>query len=231
MKRREFVLAGAVSYSIVAAGCLESTDSEQQRGEWVVEAVVPEDIVAGFDEQQMINLHMLLSNGSGLPDETRPSQITIDTAALGRDGVNVENLSAQVIQTKSRPPEAEAATVESVEVTDGTVDLTVFFPDEAEYSVELELSGFYFDDVESTTDLRYDVHSADDHVETAGHSREFNLTNPQLHPPTLIPGDLKVDQAEQSQSLSVEWLTPVDDEVHIDVDMSALDEYRVLERV
>lgn len=58
----------------------------------------------------------------------------------------------------------------------------------------------------------------------------FKLIDPQLLPPTLCPNSLPINgDARSSQTLHIEWLTPEDDEVFVEIDLSSLDKYGTVE--
>ena len=104
--------------------------------------------------------------------------------------------------------------------------------------IALEVTGFAFGDVEPMTEIEYDIQAPDDHVGVpeVGHhgadsnctprassGRGFKLVDPQLVPPTLCPQSFSVDST--SQRLLLEWITPEDDEIDIEIDISALNEH------
>lgn len=230
--------AGAVSL----AGCVGFPGRQQRDKPWVNAVVHADNIKVGVDDRQVINISMGQVNvmATQLPEENREHQLTIDTSSLERYGVDVDALSVEPTQGTFRSSDDVNANLETVDITDGVIDLVVVTPESVHDAepIALQLTGFQFTDVDALTDIQYDIQSTNDHVDIGdinyrgydGNCRfrgpgngGFKLIDPQLLPPTLCPQSIRTDAT--SQRLDIEWLTPKNDEVLIEIDVSALNEY------
>lgn len=247
MERRDLLVTGCASLTAAVSGCV---DRLKYRNEpWVGVSVIPDNIIAGFDSEQVFEIFMHGSNemGSKLPEKNREHQIRIDVSPLEQYGVDIENLSVETTQGIERDSDNYNNNIETVDLTDGVIDLVVRTSEDVYDTdpIALMLKGLQFSDLEAVTEIQYDVQSPTDHVEisngvvnierakrsdcaTARSADEaFKLIDPQLLPPTLYPDALPVNQL--SQRLYIEWLTPEDDEVFVEIDISSLDKYGTVE--
>jgi hypothetical protein len=249
MKRRGFIATGCVCVNTAFSGCL-SLDRIKYRDEsWVTASVIANNIRAGFDSEQLLEISMHQSNvmGSKLPDENQEHHIRIDVSSLEDYGVDIENLSVETTQWRRRGPD-DYDDIDTIDFTDGVIEVVVLTSENVRETdpIALSLKGFQFTDVEVATKIQYNVQSPDEHVEISNGSRssnkrdskcgfipsggEFTLINPQLLSPTLCPHSLDISGGSQSsQSLYIEWLTPEEDEMFIEIDMSSLDGYATIE--
>lgn len=215
-------------------------------------AVTVDNIRVGFDTEQVIEIFDL--TGSQLSEENQEHNVRIDVTPLEQYGTNIEDLSVETTQGTFGRLESGSTvdynnSVDSVDVTDGIIDLVMRTSEDASDvdPIALKLTGYQFIDVEAVTEIQYDIQSPDDHVEfrrgeitgdrsgsKCGFSRsfdgQFTLVDPQLLPPTLCPNSILInDDRQSSQSLYIEWLTPEADKLSINIDISALDEYATVE--
>jgi len=229
MKRRDYIVGGGVSLSAAASGCLRSPEREYRDEAWVNIGVLPDDIRVGVDSEQYLDIRMVPRNvmARRLPDENQEHHITIDTSPLEQYGVDLDNLSVKSIQPERSFSDTANKSVDAVDISDGVIDLVIVSPEDVTRGphIRLQLTGFQFADVEAVTNISYDIQSPDDHLETGSNSHGFKLIDPQLHPPTLSPRSIMATSRSTSHSLSIDWLTPEDDEVYIEIDMSTLDDY------
>ncbi|WP_152421860.1 hypothetical protein [Halorubrum saccharovorum] len=182
--------------------------------------------------------------GNKLPDENQQHHLRIDVSSLEQYGVNVEDLSVETTKGRWGGTGNYNNNIDTLDFTNGVVDIVILTSEDVNEAnrVALNLTGFQFTDVEAATKIQYDVQSPDDHVEISNemfsnfkkeskcgfriNGAEFTLINPELLPPTLCPGSLTTSMNGQgSQGLIVEWLTPKEEEIHVDIDLSSLDGY------
>lgn len=249
MKRRSLIATGCVCLGTAISGCL-SLDRIRYRDEpWVTASVTTDNIRAGFDSKQLLEISLQPSNvmGSKLPDENQQHHLRIDVSSLEQYGVDVENLSVETTEGRWGGP-GYNNNIDTLDFTDGVIDIVILTSEDVNEAntVALNLTGFQFTDVEAATKIQYDVQSPDDHVEISNemlssfkreskcgfriNGAEFTLINPKLLPPTLCPGSLTISSNSQgSQGLIIEWLTPKEQEVYVDIDISSLDEYATVE--
>lgn len=240
MKRREFVVAGGVFLAAVVSGCLDSSDPtdqnnvsdsvDQNDSDLYTDIYSVDDIIVGGKEEQTLGL--IIESNSAVADIKEEFHFEIDVSVLEQYGVDVEQIAVETGQKEGMHPESGAPTVDILDATGGVIDLVVLPPNDSQVvTIDVQLAGFQFTNVETTTGLSYDIQFPDDgrSSDEIRMTESFDLIDPQALPPTLSPGFLIVEESDQSQSLSVEWLTPEDDEVLIEVDLSALDEYGTIE--
>lgn len=242
MDRREVIVVGGISLSTAVSGCLNSIGREHRDKPWVKVGLLPDNIRVGVDSEQDLEIWLSQVNvmARRLPDENQEHHIKIDISSLEQYGVNIENLSVETTQGKFGPSHDVNTNVDAIDLTDGVIDLVILTSEDISETdpIVLKLVGFQFTDIEPVTEIEYDVQSPNDHVEVsdAGFSGadsncrprgsgdgRFKLIDPQLLPPTLCPQSITVDSTPQR--LLIEWLTPEDDEIYIETDVSVLDEY------
>lgn len=250
MERRDLLVTGCVSLTAAVSGCI---DRLKYRNEpWVTVSVIPDNIRIGFDSEQVFEISLYQSNvmGNKLPEKYRDHYIKIDVSPLTQYGVDIETLSVKTTQGPRGDPDDYNNNVETVDFSDGVIDLVVHTSEDINETdpIALKLTGFQFTDIEAVTEIQYDVQSPDDYIEIPNGSvngsranssncvfsrstdGSFKLIDPQLLPPTLCPNSLPINgDARSSQSLHIEWLTPEDDEVIIEIDISSLDQYGTVE--
>lgn len=245
MKRRDLIATGSVSLIAAGSGCLNFSEGESQDEPRVSMPVTVDNIRAGFDTEQVIEIFDL--GGSQLPEENQEHNVRIDVTPLEQYGVNTNDLSVETTQGRYGSVEAYNNNVDTLDITDGIIDLVIRTsedPSDAD-PIALKLTGYQFTDIEAVTEVQYDIQSPDDHVEFSQGSfhggksgskcgfalsldGEFTLVDPQLLPPTLCPNSINTYR-ETQQDLYVEWLTPETDEVVIEIDISILEEYGTIE--
>ncbi|CDK40159.1 hypothetical protein [Halorubrum sp. AJ67] len=245
MKRRDLIAVGSLSLIAAGSGCMDLSEGESQDEPRVSMPVTVDNIRVGFDTEQVIEIFDLA--GSQLPEENQEHTVRIDVTPLEQYGVNTEDLSVETTQGRYGSTEAYNNNVDTLDITDGIIDLVIRTSEDASDAdpIALKLTGYQFTDVEAVTEVQYDVQSPDDHVEFRQGSfhggksgskcgfalsldGEFTLVNPQLLPPTLCPNSINTYR-ETQQDLYVEWLTPEADEVVIEIDISLLEEYGTIE--
>jgi len=249
VKRRSLIATGCVCVNTAISGCL-SLDRIKYRDEpWVTASLIADNIRAGFDSKQLLEISLQPSNvmGNKLPDENQKHHLRIDVSSLEQYGVDIENLSVETTKGKWGGP-GYNNNIDTLDFTNGVIDIVVLTSEDVNEAntVALNLTGFQFTDVEAATKIQYDVQSPDDHVEISNESlgsfkkaskcgfmingAEFTLINPKLLPPTLCPASLGINRNGQgSQNLIIEWLTPKEDEMYVDIDISSLDGYATVE--
>ncbi len=242
MDRREIIVVGGISLSTAVSGCLGSLEREHRDKPWVKVGLLPDNIRVGVDSEQNLEIHLSQVNvmARRLPDENQEHHIRIDISSLKQYGVNIGNLSIETTQGRWRPSVDVNTNVDTVDLTDGVIDLVIITSENVHDTdpINLKLAGFQFTDVEPMTEIEYDIQSPNDHMEISDASfsgadsncrprgsgtGRFKLIDPQLLPPTLCPQSITVDS--NPQRLLIEWLTPEDDEIYIEIDVSVLDEY------
>jgi len=247
MKRRDLIATGCISLTTVSSGCLNFPLRENEDKPWVAVSVVADNVRVGFDTEQVFEVFINPSNlmGRQLPDENQEHHIRIDVSTLEQYGVNIEDLSVETTQGKwgLGPSDAYNNNVDSVDITDGVIELLILTSEDVSETdpIALKLTGYQFTNVESVTEIQYDVQSPEDHVEinhgtfggpqsgskcgfTRSTDGEFTLVDPQLLSPTLCPSSIDAYRGSH-QNLDIEWLTPEADEVVIEIDISVLDKY------
>lgn len=244
MKRRQYIIAGGVSVSAAASGCLRSPKREYRDEAWVNVHVIPDNILLGVDSEQYLDIRMSPRNimARRLPEESQEHHINIDLSSVEQYGVNIDNLSVETTQPKRASSDVANRNVDAVEFTDGVITLVIVTSDDIAETdpIALEVTGFEFTDVDAVTEIRYDIQSPNDHVDVSDFTVSgydgnckfsgsgnggFMLIDPRLLPPAVCPSNIGVTSMSQSQRLVIEWLTPEDDELLIEIDMSALDDY------
>lgn len=243
MKRREYIVLGGASMSAAVSGCLESLGVGRRDKPWVTLSLFSSDIIRGFHSDQYLEIHPLQANveGRNLPAENQEHHICVDIAVLEQYGVDLENLSVEPTQeselapdyspevTRSTGivPEEPNTTIDTVELTDGMINLVLTTPENITQAdqIGLRLIGFDFTDIEAMTTTSYDVQSSDDHVNPTQH--EFQIFDPHQLPPTLYPRDMM--EVSDTQRLTIDWLVPDNEEIAIEIDTSAIDEYGTIQ--
>lgn len=249
MKRRDLIATGSVSLIAAGSGCMNFSEGESQDEPRVSMPVTVDNIRVGFDTEQVIEIFDL--SGSQLPEENQEHNVRIDVTPLEQYGVNTEDLSVETTQGRYGPTEAYNNNVDTLDITDGIIDLMIRTSEDASDAdpIALKLTGYQFTDVEAVTEVQYDIQSPDDHVEFRQGSfhggksgskcgfalsldGEFTLVDPQLLSPTLCLNSINTYRDRESrQDIYVEWLTPEADEVVIEIDISLLEEYGTIEGV
>ena len=239
MDRREYIALGGATVSAAVSGCLGITRRDKP---WATLPLFPSDIVRDFHSEQYLEIspsHKTIE-GRNLPAENREHHIEIDFKSLEQYGVDLENLSIQKTQERERVldwhPEVTGPTgsltkepntdIETVEITDGTVDVVFATPENISLAdpVGLTLMGFEFTDVEAPITTSYDVRSSDDHVSAS--QREFKIFDPQQLPPTLYPST--VIEESENQLLTIDWLVAENEEMVIEINTSVMNEHGVI---
>ena len=201
------------------------------------------DIIRGLHGEQYLEIHPSQANveAQNLPPENQEHHISVDVAVLEQYGVELENLaveptqdidrapdySPEVIRSTGRLPEEPSTDIDTVEFADGVIDLVLTTPENIRQAdpIGLKLTGFDFTDVDAMVTTSYDVQSSDDHVSLS--QREFQIFDPQGLPPTLYPMDM-IENSD-TQLLTVDWVVPDTEEVAIEIDTSAIDEYGTIQ--
>lgn len=245
MKRRNLIATGCASLTVGVSGCLDRIKYRDEP--WVSATVIPDNIRAGFDTEQVLEISLHQNNvmATKLPDENQEHHIRIDVSSLEQHGVDIGDLSVDTTQRKwgLGPPDAYNNNVDSVEFADGVIDLVIVTSENIHDTdpIALKLTGYQFTNVEAVTEIQYDVQSPDDHVEInhgtfsgpqsrskCGYTRstdgEFTIVDPESLSPTLCLSPINTYR-ESRQNLNIEWLTPEADEVVIEIDISLLDKY------
>ena len=245
MKRRDLIAAGSVSIIVAGSGCMNFSERESRDEPRVSMPVIANNIRVGFDTEQVIEIFDL--EGSQLPEKNQEHNVRIDVTPLEQYGVNIEDLSVETTQGRWGPTEAYNNNVDTVNITDGIIDLVIRTSEDASDAdpIALKLTGYQFTDVEAVTEIQYNIQSPDDHVEfrngsfsgrksgskcgfTLSLDGKFTLVDPQLLAPTLCPSSINTYR-ESRQDIYIEWLTPEADEMVIEIDISVLEEYGTIE--
>jgi len=229
--------------STAVSGCLGSLGAGRRDKPWVTLNLFSSDIIRGFHSEQYLEIHPLQANveGQNLPAENQQHHLSIDLALLEQHGVDLENLSVEPNQERERPldyspeatlwtgglPEEPNTNIDTLEMTDGMIDLVLTTPENIIQAdpIGLNLTGFDFVDVGAIISASYDFQSSDNHVNSS--HRGFQVFDPQQLPPTLYPSDMMV--GSNNQRLTIDWLVAKNEEIVMEIDTSAIDEYGTIQ--
>lgn len=243
VKRREYIVLGGASVSTAVSGCLGSLGTGRRDKPWVSLNLFSSDIIRGFHGKQYLEIHPSQANveGRNLPAENQQHHLSIDLTVLEQYGVGLENLTVEPSQERERSldfspeatlwtgrlPEEPNTNIDTVEITDGMIDLVLTTPENITQAdpIGLNLTGFDFIDIGAMISASYDVQSSDDHVNPTQHG--FQVFDPQQLPPTLYPSSLM--KGSNNQLLTIDWLVGENEEIVIEIETSAIDDYGTIQ--
>ncbi|WP_255169097.1 hypothetical protein [Natrononativus amylolyticus] len=172
--------------------------------------------------------HDLALEVFAVPEDTEELVFELDLGVLDAHGVTLEEPELDVEFVEGDGYDESDGLELAVAGADGNaLELTLTTLEAFHAVAVFSLVGFDTSEAGAATDLEYGLSVRDHDAEVR--SGTFDLVDLENQSPTVSPRELFTGRETQRQRIDLEWLRPAGEEIRVEIDVTALEEYGSLE--